>query len=168
VTDEARFWVSTPGSEEPPAGPFSKADVLVGRYPETATVCRVGESTWQPIRTLVTPSAGPTNPAETVPSKHTPEASYTNLTAAGTGTVGYGTGLKGLGWLVGVVGIFVVIGKVADGAMFAAAGGTLILAGIGFHIVGTLVAAVGEAMLALRDVAVNTRLSADAEARRRA
>jgi hypothetical protein len=82
---------------------------------------------------------------------------YENLTAAGTGLKGYGTALKALGFAVGVGGVvvlFILSERSFGMGVVAFAGGGV--AGIMLHWAGTLVAAFGEAMFALRDIARNT------------
>lgn len=176
-TNSDTFWVAVPGSNEPPAGPLTRADVLAarraGRYPNDASVCRTDQTDWKPITTLdpkpkkkrKTRDTSEVQVAEEM-DREAIESEYDNLSTVSTATSGAGTLLKALAALVVILGF---VGAVNVGGSFGSTAGAVVgvsafAVALGLYGLGVLLGALGEAMLALRDVAVNTRLVADREA----
>ena len=54
-----RYWLSAPGSKEPPKGPLSLVELTeawqAGTIEPTATICKVGESNWVKPETVLGP-----------------------------------------------------------------------------------------------------------------
>lgn len=161
-----RYFVSTPGSDDPPKGPLTREDiereVASGTIPGTAVVCKVGEATWEPITTLAPSQApvAPTPPASAAPATSaspTEAERYKNL-------VSVSKSLSSAGNILQIVAVVVVLGAL-NGALIAySSSPTLALAlaagaslGVPMYALGVITAACGEALLALRDIAVNTR-----------
>jgi hypothetical protein len=166
------YWLAIPGSTEPPTGPLTLSDlqarVRSGVIPSDTVVCEVGQADWvqladvlpKPSTVAVLPPAAPVAPS--VPRSGSQRASieshYRNLASVGTGTATYGQFIQGLGWLFGVSGIVALF--FLEGFWKLAVTIPMLL-GVLVHIAGTMIAALGEAMNALKDIAVNSRISAD-------
>ncbi len=158
-----RYFLSVPGSDDPPKGPYTpdeiERELLAGSAPNTALVCKVGGTTWSPVATVVLARRPlPVPAAETVAVGTTLEPRrYKNLeSVAGS--------LSGVGRMLQVLSVVLLVGGVL-GALYAYSGspllafslvGTTILA-LPVYAIGVLIAAGGEALLALRDIAVHTR-----------
>lgn len=183
-----RYWLSTPGSKEPPRGPMPLDTVVAswnsgGLHADT-TMCKVGDATWLSVaRVLGPPKAPEVQPAMLAGPVVSPvsspfgsgplgatgssylrsltEARYRNLAGVGDGLSTWGGILKVLGFVIfgaGVLGIVVGLGTTG---WIVGVGAFGLLVGIIVAVLGMLVAAVGEALLAIRDIAVNTRIVAD-------
>lgn len=166
------YWIAIPGSTEPPSGPLSLDDILgrvgSGEIPNDATVCEVGQADWVELAVVLPrPRAKPT-PILAAPvsiravrlayQRSEIETHYHNLASVGAGTVTYGQLIQGLGWLFGIGGVFAIFALEGFSKL---AGAVPVFLGVFVHIAGTMIAAAGEAMNALKDIAVNTRLIAD-------
>lgn len=183
-----RYWLSTPGSKDPPRGPMPLDAVRAswnsgGLHPNT-TMCKVGDATWLSVSKVLGPPnapemqpavpAGPLDSLVSSPFGSGPsaaprvshlrsltEARYKNLAGVGDGLSTWGGILKVLGFVIfgaGVLGIVVGLGTTG---WIVGVGALGLLVGIIVAVLGMLVAAVGEALLAIRDIAVNTRIVAD-------
>lgn len=168
------YWISDPGRSEQLAGPLSleeiKRGVAAGAISPDAKVCAVGASEWSSVPSVVSRNAN-TPPALTPAfaagqtgvflSRTDVEGHYVNLAAVGAHLRFVGTMFK----LVGVVAA--VSGGIATpvyAKQYGAGVFWAILAcvfGVFLFSVGIVIAAAGEALSALKDIAVNTRITAD-------
>ena len=165
-----RYWVSIPGSTEPPAGPLTRADVLAawrdGLYPDDTSICRSDQAEWCPISSLGQKPGRKSKarqiddePEAEEGDRESVEDDYSNLTAVSSGTSSAGSMLKVLAGIVALVGV-AGGGKLGStwGAALAVAG---LIVAVLLYGTGVLLGALGESMLALKDVAVSTRLVAE-------
>ena len=171
---ETIYMVSIPGSTEPPFGPLGLDEILArvgaGSIPRVATVCKVGDADWMPVERLL-PRPAPVVPlaaskAPMVPSRRAYiEGRYANLASVGAGVAAYGGLIKGLGIVLIVGGVlatfFAFSGENHESVAFIAVPAAFF--GVLVHVAGTIVAAMGEGMNALKDIAVNTGVVADLE-----
>jgi hypothetical protein len=89
---------------------------------------------------------------------------YGNLRTVSTALRGYGRALKIVGWAIGIAGGVAGLafaGKGGDGDRMFTMFGVMILviasaAGLAVHAMATMIAATGEGLLAVSDIAVNT------------
>lgn len=134
-------------------------------------MCKVGDATWLSVAEVL----GPPKPAEAQHSaplaspvsllaairiRAETEARYKNLAGVGAALTTWGGILKVLAVVIfgaGVLGVIFGFGE----PWIAGVGVMGVLAGVIVAVLGMLIAAVGEALLALKDIAVNTRITAD-------
>ncbi len=166
------YWIAIPGSNEPPMGPLGLDEIATkvraGSIPREATACEVGLADWIPVEKIV--PKRPREPRkkkarveeEVVSDRSAIESEYGNLATVSDSTVSYGTVIKGLAFAVMLSGGLVVF---ALEGMWKSLGILPFVLGVVMHVMGTMVAAAGEAMRALKDIAVNTRILADAAER---
>lgn len=167
-----QYWVLPPDSADPPKEPKRLADLTAawraGTLDPRSTVCRVGDSTWLAIEAVLGPQRPPIPVVEAalavpLPNRQEIAARYQNLTGVATGLGTYGDLLKLLGLMLGICAVAGGLFAMTFNSGFIAAA-VLVLGlafGIGFFTLGMAIAAVGEGLHAVRDTAVNTRMSAD-------
>ena len=166
-----RYWVLAPDSADPPKKPRRLADLTAAWHAGTldprSTICRVGDSTWQPIEVVLGQRQPPTPPVEVplvapLPNRAEIASRYENLTSVATGLGTYGDILKLLGIILGIGAVVGGGGMLSSNGFIAATVFVLgFICGVAFITLGTVIAAVGEGLHAVRDTAVNTRMSAD-------
>jgi hypothetical protein len=113
------------------------------------------------------PSPAPQMPAPDSRTPDGPRAAYTkryaNLLTVSEALKLYGGVLKVLAYVLGVVSLFggfSAADRLSGGAAFMIFVVGIVFA-IGLHVTGTLIAAIGESMLALADIGTHTGLVAD-------
>ncbi len=141
-----------------------------GKVPPDSHCRAVGATTWMTVSSVVSEVKAEPGPVASAPSGATsasataPPKRYTNLLDVSGSLRAYGGFLKVLGWLVGVVGVLgglTAMEKVGGYALVIAVLG--IVGGITLHATGTVIAAIGESLLALADIATNTGKMAESE-----
>lgn len=72
MTPAPTYWISVPGSADPPLGPLGVDEITTGvragQIPKTATACEIGKSTWEPVTRIMAPAQAPPTPPRTKPS----------------------------------------------------------------------------------------------------
>ncbi len=135
-----------------------------GSIPRDAQGREVGSSEWVPVECLLAPradvplgSAAPTTAAQTAEAPLRKGVDrYKNLLAVSESLRTYGGLLKVFGWIVGGVAILVALVFYSEGGMKLVAALTGLLFAVALHVAGTFIAAAGEGLLALADIATNT------------
>ena len=141
-----------------------RRDIEAGKISANAEGRPLGELTWVPLNRLVTPR--PLAPKIEHTATETP---YKNLTAVSKSVITYGEALKIISIVVVVGGGIAIVGAFAnpDKNLITEAIGVIGLFALFFGAIlysaGMMIAAMGEAMHALRDIAMNTRAVADRE-----
>lgn len=174
-----RYFIAIPGSTDPPKGPLAIGDIeqqyRAGTIPKDAVLCKVGEATWVEAGALfperaVPPVAVVERQRELRSSKGPDRfeagvARYSKLTEAASGLRTTGTVIEVLGVLV-FVGTLLAAGTLGTGLTERVLAGQLaassVLFGVPIYALGMIIGACGEALLALRDIAINTRVTAEA------
>lgn len=160
-----RYWLLPPGSTEPPKGPFSIEELRLkldaGTAQRESTVCEVNDSVWRPIAVLQAPpkpSAASPSPAPPSPAKpRSIQGRYTNLEQVARSLQTQGTILKSVGaLLLGLAAVGLVVMLMGERGFWtlSVVAGTVL--GASSYVSGVLIAAIGEALLALRDIAQNS------------
>lgn len=71
------YWVTTPGSTDPPIGPLDAEEIAArvasGAIAKNATACKVGESKWHPVESLLSDTVTPPTPQEVVAIPQEPD-----------------------------------------------------------------------------------------------
>jgi hypothetical protein len=160
-----------------------------GQLDPASTICKVGDTTWGSVDSVLGPPrpepaappawsapaasaapipAGPTAPT---PARSVIEAQYMNLARVAKGLIFYSRILKLIGYVVvagSVVASFVfwIYTLVSEqgrsmSEVAVAVGLYGVSYGVSFIILAIIAAGTGEALFALRDIAVNTRIAAD-------
>ena len=85
---------------------------------------------------------------------------YPNLTNTGSMLIGYGNLVKSVALVIGGLGGLLGVVKLFSRGFESAFGGIILIAallgGLSIHILGTIVAAAGESLQALADLATNS------------
>lgn len=85
-----RYWLSAPGSKEPPKGPLSLVELTeawqAGTIEPTATICKVGESNWVKPESVLGPRVpkapmGELSQALPLPDRRSIEGRYSDQPA---------------------------------------------------------------------------------------
>lgn len=166
-----RYWLSTPGSKDPPRGPMDISTVQAswntGNLDPGTTMCKVGDATWVTIQSVFGDPKKQAPPLlEPLPApgsflRAALEARYSNLASVASSLSLYGGILKVLAFLLIGGGVLGVAVGVTSGAWIAAVSILVFIIGIGIWALGLLIAALGEGLLALKDIAVSTRLTSE-------
>jgi hypothetical protein len=153
---DEQFEVSSGGKV---AGPVSldqvRRGVAAGVIPKDAQVRRLGAVLWQPVLDVLQLHPPPPLPAPEIATGAVEASRYKNLHAVSGMLRSYGEALKLIAWLLGGLGLLGAL--FADGALakiMALTAGLLV--GLSLHVTGTFIAAMGEGLLALADIALNT------------
>lgn len=165
-----RYWLSTPGSKEPPKGPLSLQEITeawqAGTIEPVSIICKVGESNWVNPESVLGPRVPRARTGELpqvfpLPDRRSIEGKYSDLARVASSLEFYGTALKVLVVIIGIASLAAVIYLIQSlpSALIALFVG--VVSGVWFYAMGILIAGAGNALLAVRDMAVNTRVSAD-------
>jgi hypothetical protein len=174
-----RYFVAIPGSADPPRGPLAISDIesqyRTGVLSKGASICKVGDSTWIDLSSVFPAEPPPAPPRRELPHESARGGSisekladgarrYAKLTKVADGLRGTGSAFEFLGVAVFVGGIAAAFFALSKESVIAAVplGVGAVLFGPALYSLGTLIAAAGEALLALRDIAINTRVTAEA------